>query len=98
MTVWQNFLVPNIADGELAAAKKQTELLAPELCKITCPVIVIHGTKDELVPYANAAYAQRMLTNAKSVSIVTLEEQGHFVPWERPEVIRAAIEELEQTN
>lgn len=100
-TDFVRFFLPQTLDnsmGELAAAKKQTELLAPELCKITCPVIVIHGTKDELVPYANAAYAQRMLTNAKSVSIVTLEEQGHFVPWERPEVIRAAIEELEQTN
>lgn len=91
------FFLPQSLDnsmGELAAAKQQTELLAPELAKVTCPVIVIHGTTDELVPYENAAYAERMMTNARSLSVITLENQGHFVPWERPETIRQAIEKL----
>ncbi|MBX3390504.1 MAG: alpha/beta hydrolase [Phycisphaeraceae bacterium] len=91
------FFLPQTLDnsmGELAAAKKQTELLAPELSKITCPVIVIHGASDQLVPYANVDYITKMLTNAKSVSVVRLDKQGHFVPWERPEAIRNAVAEL----
>lgn len=99
-TDFVRFFLPRTLDnsmGELAAAKKQTELLAPELSKITCPVIVIHGTTDELVPYANVEYIKKMLTNAKSVSVVTLERQGHFVPWERPDVIRRAIEQISDT-
>jgi len=58
--------------GELNAAKRETELLAPDLKRITCPVIVIHGTADELVPYENAAFMQKMMTNAKSMRVVDL--------------------------
>lgn len=80
--------------GELASAKAQTQLLAPLLINITCPIIVIHGTNDALVPYGNTSYMRSMLTSAASVKMVTLENQGHFVPWERPEVIRDAVQEL----
>ncbi|MBY0310472.1 MAG: alpha/beta hydrolase [Phycisphaerales bacterium] len=80
--------------GELDNAKEQTQLLAPLLANITCPVIVIHGTTDALVPYRNTAYMRSMFTSAASVKVVTLEKQGHFVPWERPEVIREAVQEL----
>lgn len=91
------FLMPRALDnsmGELNAAKKQTELLAPLLEKITCPVVVIHGTTDELVPYANVAYIQKMVTHAASLQVFTIQKQGHFVPWERPEIIREAVEQL----
>lgn len=91
------FLLPQVLDnsmGELDAAKRETELLAPELSNITCPVIVIHGTADELVPYENVAYIQKMLVNAKSVRVVRLEGQGHFVPWERAGEIRRAVGEI----
>ncbi len=80
--------------GELDAAKAQTKLLAPLLEKITCPVIIIHGTTDELVPYDNVKYIQKMLTHAASVQLVTIQKQGHFIPWERPDTIREAVETL----
>jgi len=91
------FLLPQVLDnsmGELDAAKRETKLLAQELRKVTCPVIVIHGTTDELVPYANVAYLKKMLFNARSVRVVTLNGQGHFVPWEKPEEIRNAVREM----
>ncbi|MBI1190001.1 MAG: alpha/beta fold hydrolase [Tepidisphaera sp.] len=91
------FLMPRALDnsmGELNAAKAQTKLLAPLLEKITCPVVVIHGTTDELVPYANVAYIQKMVTHAASLQVFTIQKQGHFVPWERPELIREAVEDL----
>ncbi len=97
-TTWLvRFFLPQVLDnsmGELEAAKRETLLLAPELGRVICPVIVIHGDKDQLVPYGNVAYAERTLVNARPLKVIRLEGQGHFVPWERPEIIRAAIEEL----
>lgn len=90
-------LMPRVLDnsmGELDAAKRETTLLKSVLVNITCPIIVIHGTADELVPYANVDYISLECVNAKSVDAVTLEKQGHFVPWERPDAIRAAIEKM----
>jgi pimeloyl-ACP methyl ester carboxylesterase len=55
---------------------------------------VIHGTTDELVPYDNVKYIQKMFTHAASVQVFTIEKQGHFVPWERPDLIREAVEQL----
>ncbi|MDX2018051.1 MAG: alpha/beta hydrolase, partial [Planctomycetota bacterium] len=80
--------------GELERAREQTTLLAPDLAKIRCPVVIIHGDVDELVPYANVAYMQREITGAASLHVRTLEKQGHFVPWERPDTIRDAVREL----
>jgi pimeloyl-ACP methyl ester carboxylesterase len=96
-TGFVRFFLPQTLDnsmGELSAAKKQTQLLAPELKNVTCPVIVIHGTTDELVPYDNVAYIRKMLVNAGSLQVVTLEGQGHFIPWERPDTIRQAVKDL----
>jgi len=90
-------LMPRALDnamGELDAAKRETTLLRPLLANITCPIIVIHGTADDLVPYANVDHISRECINAPSVDVVTLEKQNHFVPWERPETIRAAVERM----
>lgn len=91
------FLMPRALDNsmqELKAAKAETTELADVLKNVRCPVIIIHGTKDNLVPYANVAYTQRMLTNAASIKVITLDRKGHFTPWEDPDVIRHAIETL----
>ncbi len=91
------FFMPRALDNsmqELKAAKAETESLAPTLAAVRCPVIIIHGTRDKLVPYANVAYMQRTLTNAASIKIITLDGKGHFTPWEDQDVIRHAIETL----
>lgn len=80
--------------GELDAAKRETTLLRPLLANITCPIIVIHGTADKLVPYANVDYIALECVNAQRVEVVTLKDQNHFIPWERPDVIRATVEKL----
>jgi pimeloyl-ACP methyl ester carboxylesterase len=93
------WLLPQTLDntaGELKAAKTQTELLAAELKNITCSVIIIHGTADDQVPYANMAYSKKMLINASSVETVTIDRQNHFIPWQRPETIRDAVKKLSE--
>ncbi len=80
--------------AELRDAKRETLLLAEILDRITCPTIVIHGTTDGLVPYENVSYIQRKLPNARPLEVIKLPDQGHFIPWQRPDQIRTAIDRL----
>lgn len=80
-----------ISNAEIFAAPEQTRLLAGVLDKVRCPVVIVHGTKDGLVPYANVAFMQRALTNAASVEVITIEGGSHFIPWKDPGVVRDAV-------
>lgn len=73
---------------ELLAARHENQKLQPELSKITCPVTVIHGTADRLVPYANTVYAKRHMPRA---ALVTLSGRSHFIPQLHAGHIRNAI-------
>jgi len=78
------------SNDEIYQLKPQLEEMATEWHKITCPVIVIQGDKDSLVPPANADFAKAKLVNAR-VEIVRKPDMNHFVPWTNPELIRQAI-------
>jgi pimeloyl-ACP methyl ester carboxylesterase len=80
--------------GELERARAETLKLADDLPNVRCPAFIIHGDSDGLVPYANVAYMQKALTGVEFLRVRTLERQGHFVPWERPDAIREAVREL----
>jgi pimeloyl-ACP methyl ester carboxylesterase len=70
------------SNKELWAFKKDVVLLSKQFDAITCPVWIIHGDKDKFVPVANAAYAKKMLVNAKTVKTKILKDAPHFIPWE----------------
>ena len=86
-----------VLPGSFRASNEEIYHLKPELQKmlplwkeITCRVIVIQGMSDELVPAANADFAERMLTGAQ-VEVVRVDGMNHFVPWSNPELIHDAI-------
>jgi pimeloyl-ACP methyl ester carboxylesterase len=81
------------SNEEIYQLKPQLEEMLPRWQDITCPVIVVQGAKDSLVPAGNADFAKKMLTNT-SVKIVLKEDMNHFVPWSNPELIRQAILDL----
>ena len=66
-------------------------MLEPLLKHIEAPVIIVHGTQDDLVPFANVAYLQEKLSKARCVKTVTLENQNHFLPWNSETRVREAI-------
>ncbi len=70
------------SNKELWAFKKDIIPLSKQFDAITCPVWIIHGDKDKFVPVANAAYAKKMLVNAKAVKTKILKGAPHFIPWE----------------
>ncbi len=78
------------SNEELYHTKPELVKMLPLWKKITCPVIVIQGGKDFLVPAANADFARKMLVNAPT-DYVLVEKMNHFVPWSDPQLIRDAI-------
>ena len=80
-----------VSNAEIFAAPEQTKLLARVLDRIRCPVVIVHGTEDGLVPYANVEYMERAFTNAASVEVITIEGGNHFLPWNQQQVVRDAV-------
>lgn len=80
------------ANRELMALKPQLDALAPRLAGIRCPVVIVHGTADPLVPYANTRFMTARMTAAE-LKLVTLKDRNHFLPWNSRADVEAAIAE-----
>lgn len=78
------------SNEEIYHLKPELEKMLPMWSEITCPVVVIQGKKDSLVPAANADFAKKMLVNAP-VEFIFKDDMDHFVPWSNPELIQQAI-------
>jgi pimeloyl-ACP methyl ester carboxylesterase len=78
------------SNEELYQLKPQLQNMVPHWNKITCPVAVIHGKKDQLVPFGNVAFAEKMLVNAK-VHYVLNDDTGHFIPWQNQDMVVRGI-------
>lgn len=82
------------SNQEIFAAVEETKKLDAVLDRITCPVIVIHGDKDSLVPVANTDYMRQHLVNAESVDIEIIKGEGHFILWTHKQQIRNAVRRM----
>ncbi|WP_264522198.1 alpha/beta fold hydrolase [Flavobacterium sp. N1994] len=83
------------SNDELWWLKKDLYDLKPMLQNITSNVIIIHGTKDPLVPYSNVAYMRLEFVNAQSLQIISIKDANHFIPWEHYKEIRDVLYTLE---
>lgn len=94
-----NYLIPGSwrpSNEELWYLKKDLVDLKRELYKITCPVYLLHGTKDILVPFSNVAYTDKMLTGTTKKEIIIFEDaaakiENHFLPSKRFAEIKALL-------
>ena len=92
-TPFLSWLLPRslrASNEEIYHLKPELEKMLPRWKEIQCPVIVIQGRKDSLVPAANADFAKEQLVNAP-VEFVFRDDMDHFVPWSNPELIHDAI-------
>lgn len=78
------------ANRELMALKPHLNALAPRLAALRCPVVIVHGTRDKLVPYANVPFMQRMMTGTRP-NLIRLAGRDHFLPWKEAGEVRRAI-------
>ena len=92
-----NFFVPGAmrpSNEELWYLKKDLLILKKDFSKITCPVYIVHGDKDDMVPVGNATYAKQMLVNAKKVETTILPGANHFIPWQHYREIKEILMKL----
>ena len=70
--------------GELAA-------MEPRWSAIACPVVIVHGVDDVLVPVANVDFmAARVREDVLTLRVY--DDMNHFVPWSHPDRLREAID------
>lgn len=79
------------SNDELWLLKKDLKDLAPQLGQLTQNVLIIHGTNDKLVPFQNVAYMQNTFTRTKSLEVISIENERHFIVWDREELVKTSI-------
>ena len=81
----------DVSNQEILPAKQ--ELIAMESLwkQITCKVVIMQGGEDDLVPPDNADYAEKMLINAKSIKVLRLPNENHFIPFTKPELLTEVL-------
>lgn len=85
-------LAPGNRDA-LIARLRQTILVDPEpiLRQIQCPVLLLWGEKDGMIPVGNAADYRRVLPDSR---LVTFADLGHVPHEEAPDVSVVAVREF----
>ena len=90
------WLVPDdldVCNREILALKDELEEMMPLWERIEVPVTVIHGDQDNLVPVANAEFAERMLVNAP-VTMKRFKSMDHFFIWSQQDLVIDSLLEL----
>lgn len=55
------------------------------------PTLIVHGRNDSLIPYANGERIHQLIPGSR---LVTIEDCGHMVNWEKPEQVVNAISDF----
>lgn len=79
------------ANAELMALRQELEQLQPLLPRITAPVLIVHGSDDDLVPVANVPYIEANLRGARCRHTRLLPGRNHFLPWNAEAEVRSAL-------
>jgi pimeloyl-ACP methyl ester carboxylesterase len=79
------------ANAELLALAGELIGLAPALARVRCPVFIVHGMADDLVPVANVDYLRSRLRRASRVHTELLAARDHFLPWTAEAEVRRTI-------
>ncbi len=82
------------ANRELLPLKQELEQLVPLLSQIDVPVIVMHGSADQLVPVANVAFMQAHFGSSSSMDTDIIVGADHFLPWKHRPAIELALSRL----
>ncbi len=80
-----------VSNRELLALTDENRAMEPLLGRVTCHVIVVHGTWDPVCPHdSTVRYLRERLVNA-SLEVVSLQRTGHNVHSSHPDVVLNAI-------
>jgi pimeloyl-ACP methyl ester carboxylesterase len=82
------------SNEELWYLKKDLVDLKDDFPKITMPVYLVHGQKDDMVPFENVAYDKKMLPATTAIHELIFPDANHFIPWTRYEQIKNLLMNL----
>lgn len=83
--VWSN--------RELYGLKQELQALAQDWPRLRAPVYAVQGVEDRLVDPRTADYLEQVLA-ATPHRIWRVPNAGHFLLWERPEIVVSALQAL----
>ncbi|MAZ48644.1 MAG: hypothetical protein CME65_08770 [Halobacteriovoraceae bacterium] len=86
------WMIPSFLDvcnREIIALKVELKKLEKQY-PMTVPTTIIHGKKDQLVPFGNVDYIKKHFTSSK---LIVNDHMGHFVPWAFPQLLINEIKE-----
>ena len=79
----------DLANLEVMALPDELRQMLPLWSTLDLPITLIQGEKDKLVHPDNADFAEKMVP--RNLRVVRLEDAGHFVLWNQPEIIKEEI-------
>lgn len=79
------------SNQELIGLKPELQRMLPLWKTIRQPAVIIQGMDDRLVAPGNGPFTRARLTHSTRAELWMVTGLDHFVPWERPRLIRAAI-------
>ena len=80
-----------VCNQEIIPLKEELLEMENRWKNIECPVTIIQGVEDKLVPKGNAFFAKEQLTNSRDVQIIMIDGGNHFILWSEVPLIRTAI-------
>ena len=83
-----------VCNQEILPLYEELQKMMPLWEKITCPVVVVQGEDDTLVPAGNAYFAERMLADGQKVQVEMVEGGDHFIIWSMQEEIVQILKKL----
>jgi pimeloyl-ACP methyl ester carboxylesterase len=92
------YMIPTelrVCNEEILPLKQELNMQTNQWSAIDSKVVVIQGMDDLLVPPGNADYLVEHLNKSTIVSVEKIPKLGHFVPWQRPDLILKAIDVVE---
>jgi len=79
------------SNRELIELEGHLRALAPRLAEVQCPVVILHGTRDPLVPYENVAFMRLRFSGSVRVESVQVAGGDHFLPWNAQARVREGL-------
>lgn len=89
-TRWLTSKALRVSTDEKYDHENQLRKMEGDWQNILTPVLMIHGNKDKLVPYANVQFAKRNIPK-KLLTVHTAENEGHFIPFSHPKEMMQTI-------
>lgn len=80
------------SNRELRPLKRELEEILPRWAELSCPTVVVQGEEDDLVPAANAKFAEERVV--RGLDVRRYPGMGHFLLWQRPETVTEPLLEL----